>query len=149
MTAAPSAPPSTPSSVLVPAPPPPMIDDVELTITRDPDPAVSRFDVELTYLIRWPAFAQLTNLEYVESWQLLGVDPSSTTVLYNPGPLPLPVVRSDGSVTTRRTKRASVESHTLDEDPGGLDEIQAEILLFPRYPAAERATSATVSVAAP
>lgn len=124
------------------------IDDITLTITRGPDPAVNQFDIELSYRINWSSFDQLTNLSYREVWQLVGMDGAAYNVLYSAGGL-FVFVSSNGNASTRRTKQVTVQASTLDEDPNGLDEIAAEIVLQPVYPGEMRVLSAPTIVAAP
>lgn len=131
--------------ILVTKPP---IDDITLTITRDPNPAVNQFVVDLSYRINWSSFDQLTNLSYREIWQLVGMDGAAYTVLSSHGGL-FVFVSSEGNASTRRTKQATVQATTLDEDPTGLDEIAAEIVLQPVYPGEMRVLSAPVAVSAP
>jgi hypothetical protein len=122
----------------------PMIDDIELTIDKD----VANAFVTLRYNLNWSKFDQLTNLLYTEKWEIVGVDPASTTVLYT-GPILVAGVSSNGAAVTSREKTATIPWADLDEDPTGMDEIAAVVTLTPQLPVARQAQSQQVTVSAP
>ncbi len=122
----------------------PMIDNLQLSITKD----VANAEIEATYTINWSDFDVLTNMRYSEVWKLVGVDPATTDVLYI-GPVLLGGVSANGSISTSRTKTATIPWADLDEDPNGLDEIAVQVTLTPLLPVAYSAQSAQVVVAAP
>jgi hypothetical protein len=123
---------------------PPMIDDLELTLTRD----VANVEVTVNYRINWPAFDQLTNLSYSESWSLVALDGSAKTTIFT-GPSFIGGVSSNGNASTDRTKTATIPWADLDEDVNDDDEIAAVVTLTPKLPTAKTAQSATVVVNSP
>lgn len=125
----------------------PRITDVQLTIERDPNPAVTQFDIQLGYTIVWDPFSQATNLAFSERWELVGVDGTTTTTLWT-GPLSIAGLRSNGNASTDRTQHATVSATVLDEDPSAQDEIAAVITLTPLLPYPTSGQSNTVSVSA-
>ena len=123
---------------------PPMISNLTLTLTRD----IANAEVEVNYRINWSAFDQLTNLDYTESWSLVGLDGVNKTTLFT-GPILLSGVSSDQASFTDRTKVATIPWADLDEDLNATDEIAAVVTLTPKLPTAKSAQSATVVVSSP
>jgi hypothetical protein len=122
----------------------PMIDDLELTISRD----IANANVEVGYKVNWSTFDQLTNLSYTEQWKLVGVDTVGNTTIYT-GPSLVNGISSNGNTSTQRTHTETIPWADLDEDPSGLDEIAVVVTLTPLLPVAKSAQSAQVVVTAP
>ena len=128
-----------------------MIDNIQLTSQRDPDPAVDRFNVDAEWDVNWPSFALATDLPHQEEWALVGVDPNKQDTLYN-GPVQLGGISPNGNATTHRTKHVSLDASVLDEDPGtgalSDDEIAVKITYTPLLPTPVTAQSAEVTISA-
>ena len=122
----------------------PMIDDLELTITKD----IANAEVAVTYTVNWSTFDQLTNLSYTERWELVGVDPGGNTTFFT-GPSLVGGISSNGNTSTARTHASTIPWSDLDEDPNGPDEIAVVVTLTPQLPVQRTAQSAQVNVTAP
>jgi hypothetical protein len=129
----------------------PTISDLNLAIVKD----VANANVTVTYKINWDAFDQATDLEYDETWKLIGDDTNSDGDNLPIGDDPislglLPIVRvsSNGNAVTERTKNKTIAFSNLDEDTGVNedDEIRAVVTLTPRLPVATSRESNQVPV---
>jgi hypothetical protein len=120
---------------------PPVIDNIELTVRRD----VGNAEVTLSYDINWPEFAQATNLEYREVWQLVG---NGLTVYTSPISL-RGGLRPNGNASTHREHEKTIDWDELNVNPSGPDEIVAVITLTPLLPTQVSRQSAPVTVNSP
>src|SRR5262245_56726113 len=119
----------------------PSITDFTCSIDKDVANAV----VTVNYKLVWTPFEQLTNLEFDETWKLIGDDTGEDGDNNPAGDDPIVMglmfiekVSSNGQATTQRTKTKTIAWGNLNEDNmAGAedDEIRAVVTLTPRMPA--------------
>src|SRR5215468_11302238 len=127
-------------------------------IVLDIDKDVANANVTVTYEIRWSAFEQATDLEFDETWKLIGDDTGEDGDNLPVGDDPISMglmlvghVSSNGQATTSRTLTRTISFANLDEDATGSntdDEIRAVVTLTPRLPVATSRESGKVVVEA-
>jgi hypothetical protein len=130
------------------------VSNVALSIVRD----IANADVSLEYDINWSSFDQLTNVEYDETWKLIGDDTGQDgdDGVAGDDPISLGImfattVSSNSQTTTHRTKSKTIAWSSLNEDttlPSSAndDEIRAVVTLTPKLPLAASRESNLVTV---
>ena len=129
----------------------PTISNLTLSLVKD----VANMDVTFEYDIEWDPFDQATDIEFDESWKLIGDDTNqdgdNLPVGDDPislGLMPIVRVSSNGNAVTHRTKTRTIAFSNLDEDTGVNedDEIRAVVTLRPLLPVATSRESSMVPV---
>ncbi len=129
----------------------PTISNLTLSLVKD----VANMDVTFEYDIEWDPFDQATDIDYDESWKLIGDDTNqdgdNLPVGDDPislGLMPIVRVSSNGNAVTHRTKTRTIAFSNLDEDTGVNedDEIRAVVTLRPLLPVATSRESSMVPV---
>jgi hypothetical protein len=120
----------------------------KFTITKD----VANAEIDFEYTIKWSDFDKLTNLQYQETWKLIGDDTGQDgddthagDDSINTGPIEIAFVSPNGASSTKRTKSKTIAYSNLDEDSGD-DEIRAVVSLSPLLPSAVSKESDVVVV---
>ncbi len=133
----------------------PTINNLTLAVVKD----VANALITVDYDIKWDAFDQSTDLEYDESWKLIGDDtnqdgdnlPIGDDPISLGGLMPILRVSSSGQAVTHRTQTKTIAFGNLDEDisiPDPDDEIRAVVTLRPLLPVSTSRESNFVSVIA-
>jgi hypothetical protein len=129
----------------------PTISNLTLSLVKD----VANMDITFEYDIEWDPFDKLTDIDYEESWKLIGDDTNqdgdNLPVGDDPislGLMPIVRVSSNGNAVTHRTKTRTIAFSNFDEDTGVNedDEIRAVVTLRPLLPVATSRESSMVPV---
>ena len=130
------------------------ISNPTLTVVKD----VANAEITFEFDINWDNLDQSTNLQYDESWKLIGDDTGqdgdNLPVGDDPiglGLVPLIRVSSNGQAVTHRVKTKTIAFSVLNEDTSAVDpddEIRAVVTLTPLLPVATSRESNLVSVTA-
>jgi hypothetical protein len=133
------------------------ISNLRLTLARN----IANVTITIDYDIVFSDFDRRTNLQYMESWRLIGDDtnqdgddgPIGDDPVLGVGALSS-LVTSNGLTTLHRSRTRTEAWTTLDEDaglpaPANDDEIRAVVTLTPQLPTAGRFESAAQLISAP